>query len=105
EGLKVDRPYKDSVVLNVPKVELPVPTEVVSPAPSKETPKATGSLKGMTIVIDAGHGGKDPGGIGVNDIHEKEIALSVALKVQKQLENLGAKVVMSRTTDVFLELE
>src|SRR5690606_36001676 len=101
-GLKVARPFKDQVVLNVPKIEV---APVAVPATSKAAPSATGTLKVMMIVVEAGHGGKDPCGIGVNDIYEKEIALSVALKVQKQLEALGAKVVMTRSTDVFLELE
>ncbi len=57
------------------------------------------------IVIDPGHGGKDPGCSGA--IHnEKEVALAVALKLGKLLEeNLDVKVIYTRTTDVFVELE
>jgi len=58
------------------------------------------------IVIDPGHGGKDPGCSGA--IHnEKEIALAVALRLGKLLEdNLkDVKVIYTRTTDVFVELE
>lgn len=59
-----------------------------------------------TIVIDAGHGGKDPGAIGVGGIQEKDIALSVALKTANYIrQNFpDVKVILTRDTDVFLEL-
>jgi N-acetylmuramoyl-L-alanine amidase len=58
------------------------------------------------IVIDAGHGGKDPGTIGVNHTKEKDITLDVALRLGRLIEkNLrGVKVVYTRTTDKFVEL-
>lgn len=58
------------------------------------------------IVIDAGHGGKDPGALGVAKTKEKDITLGVALKLGKLLEkNLkGVKVVYTRKTDTFVEL-
>lgn len=58
------------------------------------------------IVIDPGHGGKDPGCLGAAH-NEKEVALAVALKLGKLLEeNLkDVKVIYTRTTDVFVELE
>ena len=59
-----------------------------------------------TIVIDAGHGGKDPGCNGV--IHkEKDVSLAVALKLGKLIEEnyKDIKVIYTRTTDVFVELE
>lgn len=59
-----------------------------------------------TIVIDAGHGGKDPGCIGSGDIFEKHIALDVALKFGKYIEDSvkGIKVIYTRKTDKFIEL-
>ena len=63
----------------------------------------TTPLSGNTIAIDAGHGGKDSGAVG-NGLLEKEINLSIALKVQKILEQKGINVVMTRTNDTFLEL-
>lgn len=55
------------------------------------------------IVIDPGHGGKDPGKVGVNGALEKDINLQIARKLQKQLESKGFKVVMTRTDDVSAE--
>ncbi|MBS4174328.1 N-acetylmuramoyl-L-alanine amidase [Bacillus sp. FJAT-49736] len=52
------------------------------------------------IVLDPGHGGKDPGASG-NGIVEKEVTLSVAQRVQKLLEKNGIKVVMTRTGDTY----
>lgn len=55
--------------------------------------------KSWTIVVDAGHGGSDPGKIGVNKAKEKDINLSIAKKLQKLLEKKGIKVIMVRETD------
>lgn len=52
-----------------------------------------------TVVIDAGHGGIDPGKVGINDALEKDINLSIALKVKKYLEQQDIRVVMTRETD------
>lgn len=63
-----------------------------------------GTIK--TIVIDAGHGGKDPGCSGVAH-NEKGVALAVALKLGKIIESQfkDVKVIYTRTTDVFVDLE
>lgn len=58
------------------------------------------SLKNApTIVIDAGHGGIDPGKIGVNGAYEKDINLAIALKLEKLLRANGINTVMTRTED------
>lgn len=51
------------------------------------------------IVIDPGHGGEDPGKVGVNDVLEKDLNLQVAKKVQKLLEEAGIEIVMTREDD------
>lgn len=58
-----------------------------------------------TLVIDAGHGGKDPGALG-RDHYEKDIALAVALQVKRIMarEMPEIKVVLTRETDEFIEL-
>ena len=58
-----------------------------------------------TIVIDAGHGGKDPGAIGYRGTKEKDIALDVAKRLEKKLsKNMNVKIIMTRDEDVFLRL-
>lgn len=66
-------------------------------------PTAITSAKGMVIVVDAGHGGSDPGAQR-GDIQEKEITLSIAAKLKKLLESKGARVVMTRNDDSFVSL-
>ena len=59
-----------------------------------------------TVVIDAGHGGKDPGTHG-NLIKEKDVALKIALRVGSYIEkNMpGVKVVYTRKSDLYLGLD
>jgi len=58
----------------------------------------------FVVVLDAGHGGKDPGNMG-NGFKEKDIALNIILKIGQALEKYeGVKVVYTRKTDVFVEL-
>lgn len=54
------------------------------------------------IVVDAGHGGFDPGKVGTAGTLEKDINLSIALKLKKVLEDSGYRVVMIRETDTAL---
>ncbi|HSQ47375.1 MAG TPA: N-acetylmuramoyl-L-alanine amidase [Lutibacter sp.] len=61
--------------------------------------------KEFIVVLDAGHGGKDPGKVNHNHVKEKDIALKIVLKVGEILEReKGIKVVYTRKTDVFVEL-
>ncbi|MFB4213362.1 peptidoglycan-binding protein [Shouchella sp. JSM 1781072] len=62
-----------------------------------------GPLFGKLIVVDAGHGGNDPGAV-ANGLREKDLNLDIAIRLQRQLESSGATVIMTRTTDVFLTL-
>jgi len=69
----------------------------------KLTPKP--QKTGFLIVVDAGHGGKDPGSLGVAGNHEKDYTLAVANKVVELLKQYKEfQVVPVRTTDVFYEL-
>lgn len=61
-------------------------------------------VQGRIIVIDAGHGGTDPGTVN-GKTYEKNIVLSVAKKVKQKLESAGAKVIMTRESDVYKTLE
>ena len=63
----------------------------------KHAPAIT--LKGMTIGLDAGHGGKNPGAISASGLKEMDINLSMVNEVKAMLEAKGAKVVLSRDAD------
>lgn len=60
------------------------------------------TTKVKTVVIDAGHGGKDGGAKGINGSLEKDINLQIALKLQQVLQKEGIQVVMTRTADIQL---
>lgn len=63
------------------------------------------SVKGgkkYKIVIDSGHGGIDPGKVGVNGAYEKDINLAIALCLKQELEDKDCEVVMTRETDTGL---
>ena len=99
----------------------PAPTPTPRPTPSG-SPSATAAparnrdgsyslarqlgLGARRICLDAGHGGHDPGAIGRGGTQEKDITLAVVLKLEKLIRTeLGADVVMTRDTDVFIPLE
>jgi N-acetylmuramoyl-L-alanine amidase len=61
-------------------------------------------LAGMTIVVDAGHGGTDPGALGfIPSKNEADLNLDIALALRTRLREMGANVVMTRTADVFVQ--
>lgn len=68
-----------------------------------------GALTGLTFVIDAGHGNSDSGAVGTdlngNKVTEKALNLKASLAIQKAIENIGGKVLMTRTNDTFLTLD
>ncbi|HEV8339250.1 MAG TPA: N-acetylmuramoyl-L-alanine amidase family protein [bacterium] len=65
---------------------------------------ADAPLRGHVVVIDPGHGGKDPGAIGPTGLMEKHVTLDIGLRVRRLLVEDGVRVVMTRETDVYIEL-
>lgn len=59
----------------------------------------------IVVVIDAGHGGNDPGKVSSDGILEKDINLQIALLLKEELEKNGVKVIMIRETDICLAVE
>lgn len=72
---------------------------------SDNAQKITQTNDPVCIVIDAGHGGTDPGKIGINDALEKDINLSLALKLRDILEKKDINVILTRDSDVALHSE
>ena len=86
------------------------------PTPAPEPPAANRAgtyslarqlgLGARRIVIDAGHGGHDPGTTGRGGLQEKDLVLDVALRLDRLVrQELGAEVLLTRATDVFIPLE
>lgn len=75
-----------------------------SVASSSSAAAKSGPAKIHTIVIDPGHGGKDPGAVGVKGLQEKDVVLNVAKKLKKKLAAQGYEVKLTREGDTFVEL-
>ncbi len=58
-----------------------------------------------TIVVDPGHGGRDPGATGIGGLQEKTVNLAIAKRLAKRLESRGFKVILTRSGDQTLDLE
>ncbi|MCK4846026.1 MAG: N-acetylmuramoyl-L-alanine amidase [Deltaproteobacteria bacterium] len=83
----------------------------VASKPGKTTAKSTkatkkNAVKVRTIVIDAGHGGRDPGAVGKRKLKEKDVTLKLAKLLKKDLsKSTKAKVILTRTKDVYVPLD
>ena len=84
------------------------PRPVPVPAPAKPKPKPapkptpTGRI---VVMIDPGHGGKDPGAIGIGGLREKDVILPISKKVAEILRKNGVNAVLTRNTDYFVSLK
>jgi len=89
-------------VSNVKKVRSGAKAQVPNDIPSIARQL---SLKVSRIVIDPGHGGKDPGAIGPHGEKEKDIALAISKRLADRLKKEGFDVFLTREADVFVPLE
>ena len=84
-----------------------IPLDPPLPRSAVSLPKVTGSrgTNRPLVVIDAGHGGHDPGAIGMNGEHEKDAALAIARAIRDELASSGrVRVALTRSDDRFLVL-
>jgi N-acetylmuramoyl-L-alanine amidase len=88
-----------SVLTPLPEPQAPALVPKLPPAPAK--PRLARAYR---IVVDPGHGGKDPGAISRGGLMEKNVNLPVAKELARLLKQDGFDVVMTRQTDVFVEL-
>jgi len=77
------------------------PVKPAQPSIPIVLPKA---INGMLVIVDPGHGGKDSGAPGVNNLFEKNLNLQIAFKLRDELIAAGAKPIMTRTDDTFIPL-
>ena len=114
------RTYKQFTLSNPPRLVVDITPPIqqrVTPAPETQDllplptapaiqPAAPPTKGYKTIVIDPGHGGKDPGARGLRHTEEKDITLKVGLKLRDLLSKQpGVRVLMTRDHDAFVELE
>ncbi len=95
--LKIERKYFIAIIISVVAVFLVTviggnKKEVINNLP----------ISGKVIVVDAGHGGFDGGAVSKDGISEKNITLSISKYLKKYLEQSGAKVIMTRSSDTAL---
>jgi N-acetylmuramoyl-L-alanine amidase len=84
----------------------PTGSVVVPPPTNQPTPNLPRVPNGRTVVvIDPGHGGPDPGAVGINGIQEKGIVLDIGRQVADLLERQGVTVILTRSDDRDLDLE
>lgn len=101
---------RSSLVLTQPSATNPNPNtsiSVPSPAPEIKRPPARSlAPKGRAVVIvDPGHGGKDPGAIGIGGLQEKNVILPISKRVAQLLEEKGIQAVLTRDSDYFVGLQ
>lgn len=90
-------PETRSIIINLRKP--------ASLSASEQTIEASEKWLIDTIVLDAGHGGRDPGALGADGTREKDIVLDITLRLGRLLEReMGMSVIYTRKTDVFIPL-
>ncbi|MDY0116495.1 MAG: N-acetylmuramoyl-L-alanine amidase [Sulfurimonadaceae bacterium] len=103
---KIDIRFKkenNELVVLIKNIKEPTKAPV-QVALSVKQAKSKVSKQTKIIVVDAGHGGKDPGAVGYKGYREKVIVLQVSKKLKKILEARGYKVYMTRDSDKFVKL-
>lgn len=84
----------------------PQPPTATVPQPSPPPVNPPQPTPGrLVVVLDPGHGGRDPGAIGIGGLRESELVLDISRQVAALLEQQGVQVVMTRTADVEVDLE
>ncbi len=112
-------PAKNKPVINNKVLSVPLMKQTSNLSPIKainkpqadkntvQTPKSITPVKKTTkhvVMLDPGHGGKDPGAISKSGHYEKDLTLKMARETRKLLEKAGYKVVMTRDSDVYISL-
>ncbi|KPQ35234.1 MAG: N-acetylmuramoyl-L-alanine amidase [Phormidesmis priestleyi Ana] len=73
-----------------------------APSPSPSIPRARQGQ--LTVVIDPGHGGRDPGAVGIGGLREKDINISISRQVQSALQAKGVNALLTRSDDREIDL-
>ncbi|NES23960.1 MAG: N-acetylmuramoyl-L-alanine amidase, partial [Symploca sp. SIO3E6] len=85
-----------------PTSSIPVPQPERRTPPSNTLPRVPNSR--IVVMLDPGHGGKDPGAIGIGGLREKDVVLPISLEVAALLEQQGVQALLTRSDDRFISL-
>ncbi|OKH25985.1 N-acetylmuramoyl-L-alanine amidase [Hydrococcus rivularis NIES-593] len=101
-SLKASNPPPTTTNSDSEPIPIPVPPPAeTSPSTSLPNTPQTDIL----VFIDPGHGGQDPGAIGLGGLREKDVILSISQEVARLLEQQGVRVMMARNSDYFVSLQ
>lgn len=96
-------PPEQTISIDVPQSQ---PQPAIAPTlQARPLPPAPISQDKPLVIIDPGHGGDDPGTIGIDNLEEKNIVLPISLEVAEILEEQGVEVKLTRDSDYFISLE
>ncbi|MBL1174717.1 MAG: N-acetylmuramoyl-L-alanine amidase [Pantanalinema sp. GBBB05] len=92
---------------NVGSIPVPLPPRTTTPPVSNPLPSQLPRVPSgrLVVVVDPGHGGPDPGAVGIGGLQEKEIVLDIGIKVANLLQQQGIQAVLTRQDDRDLDLE
>ena len=103
--LIVDVQAKAGQVREPERTPAPRPEPAMRPEPAVQPARAVAAEPKYRVMIDPGHGGRDPGAVGVGGLKEKTVVLDVSRKLGRKLEaRLPVDVLFTRTSDVFVPL-
>lgn len=95
----LDPGFRQTLITQTPQT--PFPTD---PRPLSAAGLPTVPMGRFKVVIDPGHGGPDPGAVGIGGLRETDVVLDVALQVAQLLQSRGVQVVLTRTSEVDVDL-
>lgn len=100
ERQRAEEVYRDLVGANLPAKIL----NAAAPATASLPPIPAIPQGQVVVMIDPGHGGRDPGAIGIGGLREKDINTTISNRVQQRLQEAGLTVLMTRTGDQWVDL-
>ena len=105
-GVRLGNPIQQSSNLIALPISIPTRTVVDrTRSPFAQQPSNSPRNSRPLVVIDPGHGGKDPGTIGIGGVKEKDVILPISLDVAAELKKQGIEVRMTRDRDYFVSLQ
>ncbi|MEM8778157.1 MAG: N-acetylmuramoyl-L-alanine amidase [Cyanobacteria bacterium P01_G01_bin.49] len=91
---------------NPTTIPVPPPSNTTLPSTSFPASPPSGKPRGrVLVVVDPGHGGKDPGAIGIGGLQEKNVILPISIDISEILKQQGVEVMLTRNADYFVSLQ